>query len=33
VENYPEDFAVTQFTRGLPARVQDIADELDCPPA
>ena len=33
VENYPEDFAVKQFTQGLLDRVQDIADELDCPPA
>jgi hypothetical protein len=31
--NYPEDYAVRQFTNGLPGRVQDIADELDCPPA
>jgi hypothetical protein len=31
VENYPEDFAVMQFTNGLPSRVQGISDEFDCP--
>jgi hypothetical protein len=30
--NYPEDFAVNQFTKGLVDRVGDIADALDCPP-
>jgi hypothetical protein len=30
-ENYPGDFAVRQFNRGLVARVQDLSDELDCP--
>ena len=29
-ENYPGDFAVKQFTRGLLPRVQDISDELGC---
>jgi hypothetical protein len=33
VENYPDDFAVKQFTNGLVARVQDLSGELDCPPA
>jgi hypothetical protein len=32
-QNYPEDFAVKQFTQGLLDRVQVIAVELDCPPA
>ena len=32
VENYPDDYAVKQFTNGLVARVADIADTLDCPP-
>jgi len=31
--NYPDDYAVRQFTNGLVGRVADIADELDCPPA
>ena len=30
--NYPDDYAVKQFTNGLVARVADIADTLDCPP-
>jgi hypothetical protein len=30
-ENYPEDFAVKQFTTGLVDRVVDISGELDCP--
>ena len=31
-DNYPDDYAVKQFTNGLVARVADIADTLDCPP-
>jgi hypothetical protein len=31
--NYPDDFAVNQFTKGLVVRVADIAATLDCPPA
>ena len=31
--NYPEDYAVRQFTNGLVSRVADISAELDCPPA
>ena len=31
--NYPEDYAVKQFTNGLASRVADISAELDCPPA
>ncbi len=30
-ENYPDDFAVRQFTTGLASRVQDVSGELDCP--
>jgi hypothetical protein len=30
--NYPDDFAVKQFTNGLVARTADIADTLNCPP-
>lgn len=30
-ENYPEDFAVRQFTNGLARHLRDIAGELDCP--
>jgi hypothetical protein len=33
VVNYPDDYAVKQFTNGLVARVADIADTLNCPPA
>jgi hypothetical protein len=33
VANYPEDYAVKQFTNGLVDRVADIAGTLDCPPA
>lgn len=29
--NYPEDFAVRQFTNGLVDRVRDISGALDCP--
>ena len=32
-QNYPEDFAVKQFTNGLVDRVEDLSDALDCPPA
>ena len=32
VENYPDDYAVKQFTNGLVPRVADIADTLNCPP-
>ncbi len=32
VENYPDDYAVRQFTNGLVPRVADIADTLNCPP-
>ena len=32
VENYPDDYAVNQFTKGLVPRVADIAATLDCPP-
>jgi hypothetical protein len=32
VVNYPDDYAVRQFTNGLVARVADISDTLDCPP-
>ena len=31
--NYPDDFAVKQFTNGLVDRVAEIAAALDCPPA
>jgi hypothetical protein len=31
--NYPDDYAVNQFTKGLVPRVADIAATLDCPPA
>jgi hypothetical protein len=31
VENYPEDFAVKQFTGGLVDRVRDVLGEYDCP--
>jgi hypothetical protein len=31
--NYPEDYAVKQFTNGLVSRVADVSAELDCPPA
>lgn len=30
-QNYPEDFAVRQFTNGLVDRVRDISGALDCP--
>jgi hypothetical protein len=30
--NYPDDFAVKQFTNGLIDRVAEIADALNCPP-
>jgi hypothetical protein len=33
VENYPDDYAVHQFTKGLVPRVADIAGTLNCPPA
>ena len=33
VENYPDDYAVNQFTKGLVPRVADIAGTLNCPPA
>jgi hypothetical protein len=29
--NYPEDYAVRQFTNGLVSRVADTSAELDCP--
>ena len=32
VVNYPDDYAVRQFTNGLVARVEDIAAALGCPP-
>ena len=32
VDNYPDDYAVNQFTKGLVPRVADIAATLDCPP-
>ncbi len=32
VVNYPDDYAVKQFTNGLVARVADIATTLNCPP-
>ena len=31
VENYPEDFSVRQYTKGLVDRVVDISGELGCP--
>jgi hypothetical protein len=31
--NYPDDYAVKQFTNGLVNRVADISAEFDCPPA
>lgn len=33
VENYPDDYAVHQSTKGLVPRVADIAGTLNCPPA
>lgn len=29
-ENYPGDYAVRQFSGGLPNRIQDVSDELGC---
>ena len=31
VVNYPDDYAVKQFTNGLVDRVADLSAELDCP--
>ncbi len=31
VENYPDDYAVNQFTKGLVPRVADIAGTLELP--